>query len=618
MESRVRRRLAAWAALAATALAPLAAAPAKAEDDGVWDTMRGYVEREMEARDVPGVAVSLVSEEGVLHSEGFGVADIDGGEKVDPETTRFSLASEAKLFTAQAVLQLVEDGAVDLDADVNEYLEGFRIEDAYPGRPVTVRNLLTYTGGFDEDHFIGMGVESGPVTPLGEELEEKQPERVRPPGKLVSYDNYGFALAAYIVECVTDMPFAKYLEDNVFEPLGMGASSAAVPYDEETERDVATGYIIGRDGKRPTEMRYGALFPVGIGPVASGDDMAVYLAAMMARDPRLGDGVAERMLSPQFRNAPEFSAMGFGWEQTSVAGRSVWFKAGDLPGFHTGMAIIPDLGIGFHIASNADSDEGGGIGPVDLLEEVIAEHLPALEAPEEEAVTADSEQYEGTFISSRTSRNGFIRFRPLVDGPVTVATGEEGSLVTEGLFGKKVTWTPVGEGRYVREGTFHRLTFIDRDTFALDGHVIGYERVEWFQNPTLYRVLLAAALASVLLVLVGVPIAAWHRRAAPRWIVPWVNAALVTAFIAIGAVLAESKGAFTVALLTADPLLVAALILAALTLPVTVVQVVFAVRALAKRQGSVMGRVSYAAATLGAVAFTLACAEYNILSLPFL
>ncbi|WP_025272454.1 serine hydrolase domain-containing protein [Haloglycomyces albus] len=607
-------------AVAASMTALVVPASAQADEaDGVWETVRSFVEREMEARDVPGVAASLVSSEGVLESEGFGLADMDSGDEVDAATTRFSLGSEAKLFTAQAVLQLVEAGRVDLDADVNEYLKGFSIEDTYPGRPVTVQNLLTHTGGFDDDHFIGSAVESGPIPPLAEAVEDTQPERIRPPGESVSYDNYGFMLAAYIVECVTGVPYEQYVRENVFEPLGMADSSVKVPYDEETESNIATGYIRGREGLRPTGARYGVQAPAGMGPVASGDDMAVYLAAMMARDERLGEGVAEQMLTRQAASAPGLRGMGFGWEQRSVEGHDVWYKSGDVPGSHTGMAIIPELDLGFHIASNAESEEGGGIGPSDLLEEIVTEHLPALEPPTLEAVEGtDSSQYEGYYLNSRTSENGFTRIRAFLDGPVHVESLSDGRIVTEGLFGETVEWTPLGDGRYGQEGTFRELVFTDGDSFALDGGLAVHDKVSWLHHPALYRVLVVAALIAAAGVFVGATVALVRGKLSLEWAVAGVNALLALGFaIIMAVVLAEGKFAFLVALVTADPVLITALALASLTVPVTVVQVVLAVRGLVRKRGPLAGRMFYIAATLGALSFTAFCLEYNIVGPPF-
>ncbi len=184
------------------------------------------IPKAMQAEHVAGAIISVVHAGKTLFSGGYGAAHIGENEPVDPSQSIFRLASVSKLFVATAVMQLVEQGTLDINADVNTYTKGFRIPEAF-GAPVTLANLLTHTGGFD-DRFLGMAARTPEtLTPLGEYLAQRMPPRVMPPGHSMSYSNHGFALAGYVVECVSGMPFSEYVRKNIFEPLRMSRSDFA-------------------------------------------------------------------------------------------------------------------------------------------------------------------------------------------------------------------------------------------------------------------------------------------------------------------------------------------------------------------------------------------------------
>ena len=160
----------------------------------------GYVAHQLEDYGIPGATVSVVKDGEVIFAKGYGEADVKAEEPVVADETLFRIASTNKLFTATAVMQLVEEGRLDLDRDVNAYLDDVEIPDTYPGQPVTLRHLLTHTAGFEERITGTLARDADDVAPLGEHLSENVPARVRPPGEVTSYSNYGVALAGHVVE----------------------------------------------------------------------------------------------------------------------------------------------------------------------------------------------------------------------------------------------------------------------------------------------------------------------------------------------------------------------------------------------------------------------------------
>ncbi len=179
---------------------------------------------EMERRHAPGAIAVIVKDGQIVFEKGYGVSDLEKGTAVDPDKTLFRVASISKIITTFAALELVDQGKLDLNADINRYLKLFQIPSTF-AKPVTLANLLTHTGGFDERQ-IGLTARlQAEQIPLGAYLQLRMPPRTVPPGEIYNYSNHGFALAGYLVESVANQPFADYVEDKVFQPLGMNHSS---------------------------------------------------------------------------------------------------------------------------------------------------------------------------------------------------------------------------------------------------------------------------------------------------------------------------------------------------------------------------------------------------------
>ncbi|MBA2682520.1 MAG: serine hydrolase [Ktedonobacteraceae bacterium] len=188
----------------------------------------GVMSKQLADDHIPGATVSIVKDGHVLLDKGYGYADIQQGKKVQADSTLFRLGSVSKLFTWTAMMQLVEEGKVDLHTDVNTYLKTFHIPATYP-QPITIENLLTHTAGF-EDGTIGQLVpQASDLEPLGMWLPRHIPARIFPPGVVTAYSDYGAALAGYIIEQVSGMPFDQYIEQHLFQPLEMHQSTFLQP-----------------------------------------------------------------------------------------------------------------------------------------------------------------------------------------------------------------------------------------------------------------------------------------------------------------------------------------------------------------------------------------------------
>lgn len=622
--------IARFAAIGAAALAVVGAAPAASADpvdgvplDGLDSLVAGYVTDALAANDVPGAAVSVVAGGETVYSGGFGLADIASQTPVDPERTGFLIGSQTKLFTAQAALRLVAEGALDLDADVNGYLPGFQIADAYPGRPVTLRHLLTHTAGFDDDNLIGSGgTDAAAIPDFAERMAAVQPERVRPPGETVTYSNYGYSLAGYLVQAVSGMPYERYVAENVLAPLGMTATTVAVPYPAAVTATLATGYTSDIGRNNPSELAYADTPAAGAGPVSTSADMARYMIAALTADPRMGPGASE-MLKPQYTEDAALPGMGFGWEQTLIGGHPAWFKGGDFPGHHATMFLLPEYGIGLHLVSNGDGYGGNGVDGFALARQIAARHLPAPTAPEATAMPgAESAAYEGWYHSSRTSHNSFYKVKALFEKPIRVRATDGGGIITDGIWDDGITWVQTAPGRFQRPGTWDRLVFQPDGTIAVSGATEVLERTGPLEHPYVHLALLASALLTALAALIWLPAAALSRRrkglaspsrtALAARVAAWTAAALIVGTTALLITLAAVPSHFQTALVTASVPLLTMLIMATLTVPAAVALAALTAAAWSRGWWSRRGRLGHTAVTMATMAFVAVALIYNM------
>src|SRR6266567_6670072 len=223
----------------------------------------GVLSKQLRANHIPGATVSVVKDGRLLFAKGYGSADLQAGRPVNAQTTLFRVASVSKLFTATAVLQLAEQGKLNLHADVNIYLKTFHLPATYP-EPITLAHLLTHTAGFESR---ATGLQAARTTsdlkPLGQLLAEHMPARVRPPGVVTAYSNYGMALAGYLVEQVSGMPFEQYVEQHIFQPLRMHSSTFRQPVEARLSADLSQGYSYTNGAYRPGPFEFISEVPAG-------------------------------------------------------------------------------------------------------------------------------------------------------------------------------------------------------------------------------------------------------------------------------------------------------------------------------------------------------------------
>ncbi len=322
--------------------------------------------KQMEEYHVAGAAVSVVKDGRLFFAKGYGYADLEKGIPVDAEKTIFSTGSVGKVFTWTAVMQLVEQGKLDLEADVNTYLD-FRIPDTYP-EPVRLKHLLNHTSGF-EDRLTGGGVtDANDLVPAREFLITHMAARVRPPGQYLSYANYNAMLAGYIVAQVAGQPYDQYIQEHILDPLGMVHSTVKSPIPPDLSADASIGYYYADGAFKvlPGYIAQPAGLPAGMHQ-ASVTDMARFMIAHLqggrysdADIPEvriLKESTMEQMHSTSYTPDPRLSGIHHGWFDWSDNGQRAIGHSGYLPPMHSLLLLLTDQDLGVYVVYNS---EGGG------------------------------------------------------------------------------------------------------------------------------------------------------------------------------------------------------------------------------------------------------------------
>jgi CubicO group peptidase (beta-lactamase class C family) len=318
-----------------------------------------------------GLAVAVIADGGLAWFHGHGLADVAAKTPITEDTV-FRIGSLTKTFTAVAVMQLWEQGLVDLEAPANDYLRTFRLVQAKPNlSPATVRHLLTHTAGVGYwrrlsdllQPGVGSGDRAGPsgAPPLAQYYRRGLPVEIEP-GTKWAYSNHGFTALGQIVEDVTGQPLDRYLRERIFDPLGMEHTDLI--RSERVRPHLATGYVLRRRGLKQVADREVPTVGSG-GMYSTTTDIARYAAALL-RIASNGQGSVLRsetvatMFRPHFQPDPRVPGMGLAFELGEEGGRKTVGKTGILSGFHSAMVLAPEDGIGVLVFSNTGGRDGRG------------------------------------------------------------------------------------------------------------------------------------------------------------------------------------------------------------------------------------------------------------------
>lgn len=495
------------------------AAPALVKSDvDAW--LDGYMPFALRRGDAAGAVVVVVKDGAVVTQRGFGYADVATRRPVDPETTLFRQASVSKLITWTAVMQLVEQGKIDLDRDVNAYLD-FRIA-PFDGKPVTMRNLMTHTAGFEEVQRGLNSYDPAKIPSLGAALKRQVPHRIFAPGTTPAYSNFGTSLAGYIVERVSGLSYDDYVERHIFAPAGMTRSSFRQPLPAALQPLMASGYMLGSG--EPGKFELSSFTPSGA-MTASGADMGRFMIAHLTDGGALlKPATAAQMHNTILRLIPPLNGMALGFYEQNINGRKALSHAGDSLNFHSQLWIFPEEKVGIYMSMNAAGMQNVS-GPIrsHLFEAFADRYFPfAQHDGRVDAATAreHARMMVGTYNKTRRLESSFLKAMELA-GQVTVSLDSDGGIVLSvapGIDGKPRKWVEIAPFVWrERDGKMRLAAKVEKGRvvrFSVDSGspYIAFDRVPWYLSTAWITPAFLASLGALLLTAMAWPAAALIRR----------------------------------------------------------------------------------------------------------
>ncbi|XOV89633.1 MAG: serine hydrolase domain-containing protein [Pseudomonadota bacterium] len=524
----------------------------------------GVITTVMQKEHVAGAVVGVMAEGEVILLKGYGFRDVDQQLPVDPMTTLFRPGSVTKLFTWVALMQLRDQGKVDFDTDINEYLTDVAVPATF-AQPITIKHLMTHTPGF-EDHVLGLfSREASSLRPLRELLQEEMPARVRPPGQLASYSNHGVALAGLIVEEVSGEPWASYVERHILEPLGMDHTTMRQPLPENIATDMSKGYewVAGRYVEQDFEFVPAA--PAGSASASGADMMALLSAFLNNGGAILSPASNAEMQSVLFRAVPDTTGIMHGFYETSSHGQLLLGHGGDTLWFHSELKLMPEVGVGWFISTNSAA---GGYLRGAFERGFLDRYFGKAPAPEHSFERTDPAVLVGYYGSLRHSHHDFTKLIKLL-GAMQVSVSPTGELMLAG--GGQVNYlTEIAPLTFAVSDSDSRITFetnekgIASHLYFSSSPVVAFERLEGVDSPALHQLLINLSLLVLLWVSIGWTIQRFNRRyvlpasVARFRLLAWWMALSVLVFFAVG--LSVTAGANDIVFGISAPLQAALLI----------------------------------------------------------
>lgn len=417
----------------------------------------------VEEEHIPNLAITVIADGEVIFEKGFGFANFHDGKKVDPETTMFRMGSVSKLFTWTAIMQLVEQGKLDIHTDINHYLD-IEIPEVLEGggnesepKPITLFHLMTHTPGFEDYSSSIFRLSSEEMPPLAQYVREYMPARIFPAGEVVVYSNYGTALAGYIVEHISGMPYSEYIDENILKPLGMNHSTFQQPLPMEISSNLAQAYRYIDGEYREGGFEY---VPGPAGALSSSSaDMAKFMQMYLEGGSWNGvtvlqEATVQQMFEQQFTHHPRLDGMALGFIEKTINDERVLFHGGSTTLFDTGLYLLPKENVGLFISYSG----GNYLTHTEVFQVFMDHYYPvntSVMATPPEGMKERSRQYVGEYHQNRKSITDSDKSGSLTMGIIKVQVDDTGHLlVTQTQIGETNRFIEIEPGIYqnLREG----------------------------------------------------------------------------------------------------------------------------------------------------------------------
>ena len=459
-------------------------------EEDIKNFMNNYFNEKMKKYSVPGASVVVVKDNKEVFKMGYGYSNLEFKIPVNPDKTMFPAASVSKLFTATAIIQLYEEGKIDLDRNVNDYISPYKVNNKYD-EPVTCRNLLTHSSGLDEESELNVSTTDDNSIKSQEYYFDIHPLKViTEPNTICRYSNIGYNLLGYIVEKVSKKSYEEYIKEKILGPLNMNNSSVRLKCG-----DTATGYIYDND--KYVESPFSYQYTSGSsGIIATAKDMENFIIA------NLNDGKFQNnsILKPktlnlmhdkQFSNSEALPGMGFGFIRSYRNGKEIIKHEGGLPsGYTTTLFLIPKENLGIYVATNTL-----GALPFNFEEDFLNYFYPYNDKNfnvVERNTSKDYSKYEGTYRSyDGVSKTNIMKMAAFDDSNMEIKDNKDGTLTLHEFTQAKEKITTklveIENGVFLREDGRGKFAFrFDNDgnvTYAFnDISINSFEKLKFYDQ----------------------------------------------------------------------------------------------------------------------------------------
>lgn len=406
----------------------------------------------------PGASIIVIKDGDIIFSKGYGYANIEKEILVDPQKTVFEYGSISKLFVWTAVMQLVEQGQLDLHADIKTYLpEDFAAQLTYE-KPITLHQIMSHTAGFEDYYFDLIMSSPDNVPPLEEVLISNQPQQIYEPGTTIAYSNYTTALAGYVVEQITGQTFLDYQREHIFSHLSMNTATGDPTLTNYSERDnKATGYLSKGNGDfTEGKWSYVPLYPAG-SVNGTAEDLAKFAIALMSENTRNSPlfsqkSTLDKMLTQSYSPDDRLLSNAHGFWEYDGKVRGVG-HGGNTAAFSTNMVVAPEEQFGVIVLTNTSSEMDLTYGVVDLLfgKPDNSLHTSTSNLPSAKEIT-------GWYTTARQSQSKYTEFISYIT-PLKV---------------KEISENKINISLYDMEGTYSQISPYLYTLVSTDHPILGY------------------------------------------------------------------------------------------------------------------------------------------------
>lgn len=465
----------------------------------------------MDSFNIAGATIVLMQGDSILHTKGYGLADIESNTPVTSSSSIFGVGSVSKTFVATAVMQLCEDGKLELDRDVNHYLKSFQLKYKF-NDPITIKHILTHTAGFDVSN-IGTAVRvERDVIPLAQYLKKRMPPQIRPAGEVITYSNQGYALLGLIVEEVSGLPFNEYISQNILQPLEMDYSG--FKRQAELKENYATSYLQKGGQLIPYKPQFELNYPAGAFS-ATASDMGHYISMFLNNGNYKGVQILDsasiaKMFYTPFRH---YEKAKYGWllgfQESYWYGMEICGHGGEIQGFESQLSLIPEKNIGFFISANSSSypNSKSRVFIDQFIHKLLAQLMPnKIEEKEEpEVLTTIGSVDEPLEKFAATYRYTYYGYKTLDKLGVLIGLAPEIEIIQKDSTLEVLPWNDKlipKSGLTFRTGNDNYVAF-DRDTkgeiayFFIEA--FPYQRLKWYE-PVKFQVLWIGSIVLIMLI----------------------------------------------------------------------------------------------------------------------